>query len=72
MTETAVHGSLFAVDFLNETIKTLPEWLEFDDARLDGLSSDLQRFFKNFPTSTRPNESQTENDLIWPILERLG
>ncbi len=72
MTEAAVHGSLFAVDFLNETIKTLPEWSEFDDARLDGLSSELQRFFNNFPTSTRPNESQTENDLIWPILERLG
>ena len=72
MTEAAIHGSLFAVDFLKETIKTLPEWAEFDDVRLDGLSGDLHRVFNSFPTSTRPNESQTENDLIWPILERLG
>src|SRR6266436_3489672 len=29
-------------------------------------------FFDRFPTAQFPNESQTEDDLIWPILTRLG
>ncbi len=28
--------------------------------------------FNRFPTAQTPNESQTEDDLIWPILARLG
>src|SRR6267378_194172 len=28
--------------------------------------------FDRFPTAQLPNENQTEDDLIWPILTRLG
>ena len=33
---------------------------------------DLRRIFDRFPTALSPNESQTEDDLIWPVLSRLG
>jgi hypothetical protein len=72
MTDSPIQGSLFAVDFLEDTITELPEWSAFDDARLDALVGDLKALFKPFPTSKHPNESQTEDDLIWPILNRLG
>lgn len=72
MIETPFQGSLFAVDFLKESIRTLPEWEEFDDARLERLNARLQEIFLGFPAARNPNEAQTEDDLIWPILEALG
>ena len=30
------------------------------------------RIFDRFPTDQTPNESQTEDDLIWPVLGALG
>ena len=32
----------------------------------------MRGVFERFPTAGTPNESQTENDLIWPVLERVG
>ena len=32
----------------------------------------MRTIFDDFPIGGSPNESQTENDLIWPVLERLG
>ena len=32
----------------------------------------MRAIFTRFPTTQSPNESQTEDDLIWPILQRLG
>ena len=72
MTDSPVQGNLFAHDFLHDTITELPEWPDFDEARLDALAGDLKAIFRTFPTSKHPNESQTEDDLIWPILVRLG
>ena len=37
---------------------------------LKRFGSDLRRIFDRFPTAQSPNESQTEDDLIWPILDR--
>jgi hypothetical protein len=50
----------------------LPDWSHLDDAALEGLRLDLSHIFERFPTAQSPNESQTEDDLIWPILARLG
>ena len=36
------------------------------------MAADLRAIFNQFPTAQTPNESQTEEDLIWPILARLG
>ena len=70
--ESAVQGSLFAHDFLTESVVQLADWQAIDDAALDALNGELWAVFDRFPTAQTPNESQTEDDLIWPILAHLG
>ncbi len=70
--EGAVQGSLFARDFLTESISRLSDWQAVDDAALDEFERALQSVFDPFPIDQTPNESQTEDDLIWPVLEALG
>jgi hypothetical protein len=65
-------GSLFTSDFLTETIAATPEWRQISDADSASLAADLRTVFAGFPTTLTPNESQTEDDLIWPVLNRLG
>ncbi|MCY3689902.1 MAG: restriction endonuclease [Gammaproteobacteria bacterium] len=65
-------GSLFAEDFLRESIKELADWSAIQDAGLDEFEAALHGVFDGFPTKTFPNESQTEDDLIWPVLKLLG
>lgn len=70
--EVASQGSLFTSDFLTETIQASPEWISCNDIKLDQFGAELREIFDRFPISQTPNESQTEDDLIWPILEKLG
>ena len=70
--ESAVQGSLFAHDFLTESVVELADWQALDDAALDELGSALRDLFERFPIVQTPNESQTEDDLIWPVLGHLG
>ena len=65
-------GSLFAEGFLREAITELPGWDDVSASALDDLEAALQARFDRFPTDLSPNESQTEEDLIWPVLEGLG
>ncbi len=72
----STQGSLFSSDFLGETIVGVEEWAAVSEADLEQLARDLRDIFNAFPTDhpkdQAPNESQTEDDLIWPVLERLG
>ncbi|HKK29946.1 MAG TPA: restriction endonuclease, partial [Alphaproteobacteria bacterium] len=70
--EQASQGSLFTSDFLTETICGMAEWNALDNARIEALEAALAGHFAGFPIDQTPNESQTEDDLIWPILETLG
>ena len=65
-------GSLFSGGLLSETIAGWADWLTFDDAGLDDFEASFRAVFGRFPTTDSPNESQTEDDLIWPVLHRLG
>lgn len=67
-----IQGSLFSNDFLRESIADLADWRAFDDAIIGEIEAKFRAIFERFPTARTPNESQTEDDLIWPILERLG
>lgn len=69
--EIASQGSLFSSDFLTETIHQVSEWSALGDDALDQFSAAIRSAFDRFPISQTPNESQTEDDLIWPILEAL-
>ena len=65
-------GSLFADDFLRESIEGLADWNDMANAALDDIETALRSVFDGFPTDRSPNESQTEDDLIWLVLTRLG
>ena len=70
--EIASQGSLFTSDFLIETIQSASDWADVNDAAIEAFRKEVQKVFERFPVSLKPNESQTEDDLIWPILKRLG
>ena len=70
--ENASQGSLFANDFLRESITRLVDWTAFDDEAIEVFRASFRDVFDHFPITGTPNESQTEDDLIWPVLELLG
>ncbi len=65
-------GSLFAHDFLADSIAGMPDWAELDDAKLAAIYGQIKDALDHFPTDTNPNETQTEDDLIWRVLQALG
>ena len=69
---TPFQGSLFANDFLQDAIKRLDDWRDIDATVLDSLETSVRGIFDGFPIASHPNESQTENDLIWLVLAQLG
>lgn len=62
-------GALFSTDYLGEAIKESADYRAVDvvglRARLDGIAA-------AFPQNAKTNESQTEDDFIWPVLAALG
>jgi hypothetical protein len=70
--ENPFQGSLFSGDFLQDSICRLPDWSLIDDASTKSLAADLTAIYEHFPIERSVNESQTEDDLIWPVLKRLG
>ena len=65
-------GGLFASDLLADAAVRPDDWPALDDAELDDLEASFRAVFARFPVSQSPNESQTEDDLIWPVLRLLG
>ena len=43
-----------------------------DHSALDSLKASVRDVFDGFPIAGSPNERQTEDDLIWPVLLQLG
>jgi hypothetical protein len=62
-------GSLLTLDYLVEAIRDTDEYQAVDAAV---LSARLLAMAEVFPQSHRTNESQTEDDFIWPVLATLG
>ena len=69
---TPFQGSLFVNDFLCESVTELPDWQAIDVGALATLDASVRDVFEGFPIASSPNESQTEDDLIWPVLGQLG
>ena len=70
--EDFIEGRLFARNFLCEAVKETADWRSVDDAELDRVDHDLTAVFERFPRNSSPNERQTEEDLIWPVLRLFG
>src|SRR5690606_1408257 len=64
-----ISGSLFTTDYLVEAIKDDPAYCGVDAA---ALRETLVNIAAAFPQSDRTNESQTEDDFIWPVLGAVG
>ena len=62
-------GSLFAQDYLQESVTRLDDWRDIDAASFEAAVGGV---FARFLIAGSPNESQTEDDLIWPVLAHLG
>lgn len=64
-----ISGSLFTNDYLVEAITATPAYSAVNVAE---LRSRLTGIADAFPQDHRTNESQTEDDFIWPVLGALG
>jgi hypothetical protein len=62
-------GSLFTTDYLAEAVSATPAYQAVD---VTALRARLNEIATNFPQDHRTNESQTEDDFIWPVLASLG
>jgi len=70
--QNAFQGSLFTTGYLTTSIAQSQEWRDLEDGDLDSLAATLRGIFDRFPSAQSPNEAQTENDLIWPVLDALN
>ena len=70
--ESALQGGLFAQNFLHDSIAESEEYRSLDNSFVENLESKWCTIYDQFPISGTPNESQTEDDLIWPVLVDLG
>ena len=66
------HGGLFAADLLAESIVRSADWEALNEEALNAIEDSIRAVLARFPTASAPNESQTEDDLIWPVLRCLG
>jgi hypothetical protein len=64
-------GRLLPEHFLREGIQTTASYRAASGG-LPALRERLAAVFAAFPTEERPNEAQTEQDLIFPVLDALG
>lgn len=62
-------GSFLTTDYLEEAIRQSTEYRAVD---VVALRTALIAIADRFPRESSPNESQTEDDFIWPILAELG
>ena len=67
-----LNGGLFTRDFLIEGVRDTAAWQSLDDASLGHLRGRLETLFASFGNIKNPNESETEKELIWPLLEAIG
>lgn len=65
-------GSLFSSDFLTDSITRLSDYTDISDDTLAEVTAQFKHTYAQFPVRQTPNESQTEDDLIWPVLAALG
>ena len=62
-------GSFLTTDYLEEAIRQSTEYQDFN---VDEFRRALMAIAGRLPRDSSPNESQTEDDFIWPILAELG
>jgi hypothetical protein len=67
-----ISGGLFTRDFLIEGIRETEVWHSLDEASALQLRTDVKVMLEALAARKNPNEAQTEEDVVYPLLERLG
>ncbi|MCC0009627.1 MAG: Eco57I restriction-modification methylase domain-containing protein [Hyphomicrobiaceae bacterium] len=65
-------GNLFTRDYLLEGIARTSQWKALKDKDFQDAVARLRLLFDTFANNARPNEAETEKDLIYPVLDVLG
>lgn len=66
-----LQGGLFARYFLLDGIRETEAWKALDDAAVSAARTAIRSVYDAFPIDQSPNETKTEDDLIWKILAVL-
>lgn len=67
-----LQGTLFTRDFLVDAIKRTRQYQALTAQDLTSFRNTVSQIIATFPVAQTPNETQTEDDLIWPVLRALG
>ncbi len=67
-----MQGQLFSTDFLLRGIQETGAWKGLADADLDAFIDRLKAYYAPFAAASALNESQTEKELIEPVIDLLG
>jgi hypothetical protein len=67
-----MQGQLFSTDFLLRGIQETEMWKGVPDAELDAFIGQLRAHYAPFTADSALNESQTEDELIEPVIDLLG
>ena len=70
--ERVVQGSLFTHYFLSEGVQQTPEYQQSDAEALTALLEEFQKCYLDLHGAQSPDEADTEDTLIEPILDKLG
>ena len=67
-----IDGRLFTRDFLLEGIRDTAPWRALGEASFEALRDHVTTLTTQLAARKNPNEAQTEDDLVYPLLEQLG
>jgi hypothetical protein len=66
-----LRGGLFTHEYLLEGIKDSEAWKTLNDARIVSVRAEIEKRLSAIQKLKKPNEAETEKELIWPALEAL-
>ena len=67
-----IDGRLFTRDFLLEGIRETESWLKIDSAFMEEFRLQATTVVNALSLRKSPNEAQTEDDLVYPLLSAVG
>ncbi|ATW02204.1 Eco57I restriction-modification methylase domain-containing protein [Sphingorhabdus sp. YGSMI21] len=65
-------GALFTKDWLVEGITETPEWKNLDDVTVKLAAEKASALLNDLAQRRNPNEAETEEKLVYPLIEMLG
>lgn len=67
-----ISGNLFTRDYLLDGIDRTAQWIGLTDKSVDEFRKRFESIAGKFLKIAKPNEAETEKDLIYPVIEALG